>query len=184
LTCDLDRLTDAIVDKRRLTARKGPILVAISGIDAAGKGTLAALLAARLRARGVRVESIGVDAWLTPLAQLELESAPGEQFYGHAIRFDEVFERVDSLRENPAPEVILLEGIFLLKRELRDLYDLSVWIECGFETAFARALARNQEGLPRESLISDYGRIYFPAQEVHLLRDNPVEFADLIYSSN
>ena len=45
-------------------------------------------------------------------------------------------------------DVILLEGIFLLKREFQQSYDLSVWIDCTFETALERALQRAQEGLP------------------------------------
>jgi uridine kinase len=42
-------------------------------------------------------------------------------------------------------DVILLEGIFLLKQELRAHYDLSIWIDCSFKTALARAIARARE---------------------------------------
>jgi uridine kinase len=175
-------LANAIIEKRRTRARDGAILVAISGIDASGKGTLASRLAVHLGDRGMRVGSIGVDAWLTPLDGLSLDSDPGEQFYLQAIRFDEVFERIARLhREDESINVILLEGIFLFKRDLRFRYDLSIWVDCGFETALARALARNQERLSREHLLADYRRIYFPAQELHLRRDNPRDFADIVY---
>ena len=36
-------------------------------------------------------------------------------------------------------DVILLEVIFLLKRAYRYHYDLSIWIECNFETALRHA---------------------------------------------
>src|SRR3990172_1626100 len=62
-------------------------------------------------------------------------------------------------------EVIVLEGIYLFKREYREYFDLRIWIDCSFETALARAIARAQEGLPPEETVSAYRTIYFPAQE-------------------
>ncbi len=64
-------------------------------------------------------------------------------------------------------EVIVLEGIYLIKRALRGHYDLSIWIDCSFETALERAIARGQEGLPVQETIHAYRTIYFPAQEIH-----------------
>ena len=62
---------------------------------------------------------------------------------------------------------------YLLKRAFQDYYDLSVWIDCTFETALERAIARGQEGLPAAATITAYRTIYFPAQEIHLDRDDP-----------
>jgi uridine kinase len=70
-------------------------------------------------------------------------------------------------------DVILLEGIFLLKREYRDHFDLSVWLDCTFETALERALSRGQEGLPPAETVRAYETIYFPAQRIHFERDDP-----------
>ena len=176
-------LADAIVAKRRAETHPGPLLVAISGIDASGKGTLAAALAPLLRDRGLDVESVGADTWLTPLEQLDLAVDPAGELYRRAIRFDEMFRRIAELREL-ALDVILAEGIFLFKRELRDRYDLSIWLDCGFEIALERALGRNQEGLSRERLIEDYRRIYFPAQRLHFERDFPSDFAGILHSND
>lgn len=177
------KLAATVEGERRGLPRPGPLLVAISGIDASGKGTLAAALTPLLRLRGLQVEAVGADAWLTPLEHLDLDSDPAGAFYRGAIRFEEMFRWIDELRARPL-DVILMEGIFLFKRELRDRYDLSIWLECGFETALTRALERNQEGLPRERLIADYGRIYFPAQRLHLERDFPVDFAGILHSND
>src|SRR5262249_55629380 len=80
-------------------------------------------------------------------------------------------------------DIILLEGIFLLRRDLRHRYDLAFWVDCTFETALERALARNQEGLTRERLLSAYRQIYFPAQRLHLALDWPRFFADTLLSN-
>src|SRR6266851_1176099 len=57
-------------------------------------------------------------------------------------------------------DVVLLEGIFLFKRECCGRYDFRIWIECSFETALKHALARLQEGLPPEETTAAYERIY------------------------
>ncbi len=70
-------------------------------------------------------------------------------------------------------DVILLEGIFLLKPEYRGHFDASYWVECSFETALERAIARSQEGLSPEETKRIYASTYFAAQEIHLRRDDP-----------
>lgn len=65
----------------------------------------------------------------------------------------------------------MLEGIYLFKREYQEYFDVRIWIDCSFETALARAIARAQEGLPSEETVSAHRTIYFPAQEIHFERD-------------
>jgi len=71
-----------------------------------------------------------------------------------------------------------------LKRDFRAQYDLSVWIECSFETALERAVSRGQEGLPPEETIRDYQTIYVPAQEIHFQRDDPKTEATLTINND
>lgn len=78
-------------------------------------------------------------------------------------------------------DVVVLEGIFLLRTEWRARYDLSFWIDCSERTALERALRRNQERLSPERLIADYRRIYFPAQRVHAVCDEPRWHADGLF---
>lgn len=81
-------------------------------------------------------------------------------------------------------DVIVLEGTFLLKREWRKHYDLAFWVECSFETALERAIARNQEGLSEEEIIRDYHEIYFLAQRLHLAKDDPRASVDGIFEND
>lgn len=134
---------------------------------------------------------------------------PGEHFYKNALRLDEMFERlilplrdkreVDVVADCGDPkaivhrkhhyvfdriDIVLLEGIFLFKREYRDQFDLKVWVDCSFETALRRAIARGQEGLPPEETRRAFETIYFPAQRIHLARDCPVDAVDLILAND
>ena len=93
---------------------------------------------------------------------------PAEHFYEHAFRFEEMLETLvlplkqnreidlrmayteetaTSYREHRYQfreiDVILLEGIFLLKQNLRHHFDLACWMECSFETALTRAIKRS-----------------------------------------
>jgi len=81
-------------------------------------------------------------------------------------------------------DLILLEGIFLLKREHRFQPDLSVWVDCSFETALGRAISRSQEGLSPEETAHAYRSIYFPAQRIHLERDDPRGAADILVAND
>lgn len=184
-------------------------LIAVTGIDASGKGYVAARIAGRLRARGTRVALINIDGWLN-LPHIRFNEAnPAEHFYENAIRFEEMFNRLifplrdrhslciemDFAEETATAyrrqayqfeniDVILLEGIYLLKRAFQRHYDLSFWIDCSFETALERALARGQEGLPPQETVKAYRTIYFPAQEIHCLRDHPRAAANAIINND
>ena len=180
-------------------------LVAISGIDACGKGYTASRIAQQLTERGARVALIGIDGWLNLPAMRFAEHDPAAHFYRHAFRFQEMMDRlVDPLVRDGSVDCIadfteetatayrkhryrfhevntvLLEGIFLLRRDLQSRYDLRVWVECSFRTALERAISRSQEGLTREETIRAYESIYFPAQRIHFAEDQPVERAELV----
>ena len=155
-------------------------------------------IAEALRTTGLRVANINIDGWLN-LPQVRFDqSNPAEHFYLNAIRFDDMFRQLifplrdrgsirlemDYAAETATQyrkqvcqfkdiDVILLEGVFLLKRTFQLYYDLSFWVECTFDTALERALARGQENLPPQATIEAYRTIYFPAQEIHCARDNP-----------
>jgi uridine kinase len=198
-----------IVAARREIPTARSLLVAISGIDGSGKGYVTTKISEALRARDFRVAAINIDGWLN-LPRVRFNGAnPAEHFYHHAIRFDELFTQLvlplrdrrslrleaDYAEETAAGyrrhvydfkdvEIIVLEGIYLLKRELRGHYDLSFWIECGFETALERALARRQEGLSVDATVEAYRTIYFPAQELHFARDDPRAAATAIVNND
>ncbi len=199
-----------ILAVRSTVPSRRAVLVAISGIDGSGKGYVTALIERALRANGSRVANINIDGWLhLPERRFDPER-PAEHFLANGIRFDEMFRQlVLPLRNQRAIElsaqhadgssapnyfthqysysnidVILLEGIFLLRRDFRRHFDLAIWIDCTFETALERALKRGQEGLPPEQVIRDYQTIYFAAQKLHCQRDHPRQAANLVITND
>ena len=155
--------------------------------------------------QNLRIATIGIDGWLNLPAKRFNQTNPAEHFYQNAIRVDELFSQlVFPLRdrrsihleanytEETASEyrkhtyrfedvdVILLEGIYLLKRPFQSYFDLSFWVECSFETALKRAVARSQEGLSPAETVAAYQTIYFPAQRIHFEQDQPQQAATAI----
>ncbi|HEU0046656.1 MAG TPA: hypothetical protein VFQ43_03495 [Nitrososphaera sp.] len=206
---DIDRVIQIITSRRQELSPKVGLLVAISGIDGSGKSTMAREVAERLKHQGLNAALIGLDAWHHPPEKRFNKNDPAQHFYSHAFRFDELFDilinplqhsrtahitvELTRLPENDLylhsydlneVDVIVLEGIFLFKKELKKNHDLAFWVECSFETALRRALLRNQEGLSEEEIIRDYRTIYFPAQRIHFTRDSPKSNVDGIVGND
>ena len=205
----LQNLVNEIMDARSLIPSHRSFLTAISGIDSSGKGYFTARIVNALQNKGLRAVAINVDGWLNlPDRRFDVHN-PAEHFYLHAVRFSEMFERLifplrdrRSLRieadftEETSTEylrhvydfegvdVIALEGIFLLKRAFQARYDLSIWIDCSFDTALERAISLSQVRLTPEETIRAFRTIYFPAQEIHFQRDDPKAGATLIVNND
>jgi uridine kinase len=202
-------LVDRIAEARSRAPATRALLVGVSGIDGSGKGFVSAKLAESLRAKSLKVALISADDWLNLPDVCMNSDNYAEHFYAHAIRFDEMFEQLvlplkqageinitadcadakaTSFRKHRYEfrniDIVLLEGIFLFKTACRDHFDLRIWIECSFETALERAIARGQEGLPPAETIHAFQTIYFPAQRIHLERDQPRGSADYVFQND
>src|SRR6059058_1185614 len=204
----LDLLASKIVATRTEKSAEQAVLIGISGIDAGGKGFVTEKIAKRLQESGWRVATINADDWLNLPESCMSRRSPGDHFYEHAMRFDEMFNQlIVPLKENRAVsfvadcadakgnrrkhryefrkvDVVLLEGIFLFKPAYRRHFDLTAWVDCSFATGLQRAIKRCQEGLPPAETIRAFSTIYFPAQRIHVARDNPQEAAAFIIQND
>ncbi len=197
-----------ILGARRRVPTQRALLVGISGIDGSGKGYITACLDEQLRRLGQNVAAICADDWLN-LPHCINHDNPAEHFYKHALRLEGMFAQlILPLQQNRSidlvahcgdakatvhrkrrylfcnVDIVLLEGIFIFKRAYCDRFDLKIWIDCSFETALCRAIARGQEGLPPAETTHAFETIYFPAQRLHVTRDNPRALADIAFAND
>ena len=203
---NISELSQNILDAFAKHSKASLFTVAISGIDASGKGYTAKLLQEELENRGYRVANINIDPWQNPIAvRLRKENA-AENVYKNIFRWNEFFDQlIIRLQKNKSIyletkgirsdadiyypiiydytdlDILLIEGILLFKKEYLDHYDYKVWIDCSFETGLQRAITRNIEKLDEERLIHDYEIYYYAAQQLHFERDEPQKIADLIF---
>jgi uridine kinase len=205
----INDVLQAILKERANIPDNRSLLVGVSGIDGCGKGYIAAQLSAHLALHGVIPVVVNLDGWLNLPERRFDQNAPAVNFYENAIRLDQFFtELVLPLRDRRSiylvadlveetashyrkhtydfrdVSVVLVEGIFLFKQQYRKYFDLTIWIDCSFPTALARAIDRAQEGLSPADTIAAYDTIYFPAQRIHLAQDKPREHADLIFEND
>ena len=205
----IEEVVRIILQRRKNISDTRSLLVGVSGIDGCGKGYLATQLQAHLALHGVIPAILNVDGWLNLPHKRFDQSAPAVNFYENAIRLDQFFSQLilplkerrsvhllaDFVDETASHyrkhaydyedvSVVLVEGIFLFKPQYRAHFDLTIWVDCSFPTALARAIDRAQEGLSAANTIAAYDTIYFPAQRLHLAHDKPRENADLIFEND
>ena len=183
--------------------------VAVSGIDGAGKGYITLQLQKALEKKGYKIANINTDPWQNPIAvRLQKENAAAN-VYENIFRWNDFFEQlILPLKVNKSiylptsgilsdadiyypltynysdVDIILIDGILLLKKEYLVHYDYKVWIECSFETGLRRAIKRNIEKLDVKRLIHDYETFYYAAQSLHFEIDDPKKAADVLYNND
>jgi uridine kinase len=194
-------LLDRVLETRRRLGRT--TIVGISGIDCAGKTSLAARLADELRAFGEDAVVIGGDQFNRPRSERSrcpVEDADYGFAYGQLVeevlvparagRRVEARLRVKDWARDAWDDgevavepgaIVLLEGVFLFTREVSPLLDLKVWLDISFDDALERALVRDAEAMGGPDGVRErYATRYFPGQRLHLERDRPRESADLV----
>jgi uridine kinase len=206
---DMYAAVEMMLDGRRRVPAHEAMLVAVSGIDGSGKGYVIDRIITHIQQKGVNAVAVNVDGWLNLPPERFHPERLAEHFYRHAIRFDDMSEQlilplkgqrsirveVNRAEETAATyhqhlyefrdvDLIVLEGIYLLKRALRQCYDLAFWVDCSFETALVRALRRGQEGFPPDATIRAYQSIYFPTQYIHFALDAQWSTADAILDND
>jgi uridine kinase len=192
-----------------------PLRVAIDGVDAAGKTRLADDLIDPLETLGRRVIRASIDGFHHPKAvryqrgptspqgyyqdSFDLEAlkrellhplGPGGNRHYRCWVFD---YRQDSpvqapIATAPGDAILLCDGIFLLRTELLDCWDFSVFVDVDFSTALARASVRdlNADAPPVEiqALRNKYTQRYIPGQQIYFRQERPKEKATVVLNNN
>ncbi|MBZ0307693.1 MAG: uridine kinase [Anaerolineae bacterium] len=167
--------------------RPHPICVAIDGIDAAGKTTLADALAIRLQERGRSVSRASVDSFQNPPEiRYQRGNLSPEGYFYDSFDYEALKTQVLIPFHAADPAAILIcDGVFLLLPELIDFWDIKIFIDIRFETALKRALERDAELFgSAEEVIKRYQQRYLPGQKLYLESCQPAVKADLVLDNN
>lgn len=184
-----------------------PTRVAIDGPPAAGKTTLADELAVVLRTQGRPVVRGTIDNFLFPRAQRYARgefSAEGCYFDAHDheglkrallvpfgplgdrrfqhTTYDHVTDTVLSppLTTAPAGAVLLFDGVFLMRPELIDHWDLRIFVSTTLEKTVDRAVTRDGRASSRDDVERRWRERYIPAQKLYFATARPTDLADVI----
>lgn len=190
---------DSLADEFLHNYAKGRTIIAIDGIDGAGKTMFADAFAERLGRGGHAVFRASIDDFHRPRAERYAQgedSAAG--FYNDSFDYA-LFRRVliepfrmggstgfvtaafdvarDQPREmdwttGPQDATLVVDGIFLNRPELRGIWNWSVWLEVPATVAESRMLDRDGP--------SRHPARYWGGQELYLAADDPRRRASAI----
>ncbi|SMD23488.1 AAA family ATPase [Kibdelosporangium aridum] len=163
---------------QRITA-PGITRVAIDGPDAAGKTTMASELAARLDRNVVRVS---VDDFHNPPEIRRRQGSLSPKGY-YEDTFDYDAFRAHLLEPRSPGTVLIVDGVFLLRPELRSYWDLSIYLDVRPEETLRRALIRDG-GLFGDAVRERYTLRYLPGQAHYRALADPLSHADIVIDNN
>lgn len=174
------------------------VLVGIDGGAGAGKTTFTEKFANRVREYVKPVSVVLTDLIYRPKAD-RWKGPPGEMPIGYDLDwerirdqvilplragktarfqlYDWVEDRLNKMVEIDVGGVTIVDGVFALRNELSDHYDLRIWFSCRLETRVARLLARGDT--PQNEI--DY---WLPIEERYHAAHTPERSAHIIINSD
>ena len=160
-------------------------LLAISGPSCSGKTTLAAGVVEYGVGHGRSVDVIHFDDFLRPESEYPRRSPEHIGYYEDAFDYGGLMREVQRRSSGAGhPELLIVEGEFLLRMEYRDDWDVKVWIEIGDSLALARGIERDAEFFgSRQEVERIYLNRCLPANRFHRRVDEPHVVADLVLTS-
>lgn len=185
-----------------------PLRVAIDGLDTSGKTVFADNLVDPVTNRHHHAIRATVDAFHNPRAvRYQKGRLSPEGFFHDSYNYQGLIENLlnplgeggsrkykkaifdygaDSLVNSPeetAPEdaILLFDGIFLLRPELRDYWDYSIFLKIDFNTMLDRAKIRDRKNFAsEEELVNVYMERYIKGERMYLAECKPESTAKMV----
>ncbi|MBN3945330.1 MAG: hypothetical protein HWQ38_02085 [Nostoc sp. NMS7] len=207
----LETIADTLMERAEALPSR-VLQVAVTGITASGKSTLAQELAQILTRRGRSSVHIAVDDFHNPshlrhrrgresakgyyfdaynyplLKKLVLEPlAPGGNLIYQARGFDlETDAPVEETPNKANPgDIFLFAASFLLRPEIVSYFDYRIYIDTDFEVAEQRGVERDAARLGSyENAVRLYRQRYHAAQRIYFAESNPVQYANALLKNN
>jgi uridine kinase len=197
-----------IAQSLSLISKPHPIRVAVDGVDAAGKTIFADELAGYLKNLNRDVIQASIDGFHRPRKERYEQGADSpEGYYYDSFDYDaiqkslliplgpdgdlEFIKAVFNYRtDTPVQEsrqtahrdsILLFDGVFLLRPELIQYWDYTIFIRVDFEIVLKRVLIRDQNLFGTTEVTKErYLKRYIPGQKMYLQGVNPESRADIV----
>lgn len=182
------------------------LLVGIDGLGGAGKSTIADGLMHMLEEAGYPAVLLHMDDLIHPrCVRYNAEYPEWECYYYLQWRYDLLLSKVlhparsgqsvdtvlefyqlagDSYRlrtvQIPVGSIVIVEGIFLQRKELAGMFDLTAYVDVPEEVRLQRVLQRDGYIGDSSEIQAKYERRYFPAERYYVQEYDPTSSADLI----
>ena len=191
---NLDNFEQLIRSIDSITSKQSTLLIGIDGCGGSGKSTLAR----KLKDEYSNVTLVHKDDFYLPSSQL-INTHPTQKPIGadfdwkrllHQVlvpisqnkegryqRYDWEKDKLAEWHSVPVGGIVVIEGVYSTRKELAELYDLTIWVECPRETRLARGLERDGEHA-RETWENNW----MISEDIYVKEEQPRTRADLIVS--
>ena len=185
-------------------------IIGIDGLRGAGKTTLVNSLKLQLQNENYSSYVLHIDDFIHP-KRIRYDSSREEWYcyYNLQWRYDylvkeilspikngEIIDKQIEIYNKESDEyftqrvnlvhgsVLILEGVFLQRKELKDYLDFVIYLDVPQEVRLNRVLARDSYIGGLEDIKCKYEKRYFPAEEKYMLEYSPIENADFVLKNS
>ncbi|QTD42652.1 uridine kinase [Sporosarcina sp. Te-1] len=181
-------------------------IIGIDGLGGAGKSTIAE----KIQREVVGSVLLHIDDFIHPEHVRNAEGLePWKAYYFEQWRYTYLIENIlepirtgkpierkiefylkseDSYVEKwihiPAGGLLIIEGVFLQRAELRDYFDTVIFVDMDKETRIQRVLERDSYIGNPSAILTKYNNRYFPAEEEYVREYDPANQADLVLNES
>ncbi|WP_066869635.1 P-loop NTPase fold protein [Clostridium mediterraneense] len=195
----LDKLKNTDISKKVYT-------IGIDGLGGAGKSTLVESLKLELQKENYNSYVLHIDDFIHP-KKVRYNDSKEEWYcyYNLQWRYDYLIKEILNPIKNgeeidkdiefydkendiyikkhiyiPHNSVLLLEGVFLQRKELKDYLDFVIYLDVPQEIRLDRVLKRDVYIGSTDDIKNKYNRRYFPAEDRYILECSPSKNADFV----
>lgn len=198
-------MLDVINGIKNIVSDKRTIFVGLDGLGGAGKSTVSEEMQRILKNEEYNVFILHIDDFIHKRAVRYNDNyKEWECYYNLQWRYDYLLESVinplksgkesikfelydkenDTYFDNtlyvPIGSIIIIEGVFLQRSEIKDIFDYMIYIDVSEEIRLERVLKRDTYIGETDKIKIKYENRYFPAERVYVKEYSPVINADIV----
>lgn len=193
-----------VINLFKTKERERVFVLGIDGLGGSGKTTFVQMLIASFKAEGIKTNILHIDDFIYPKSvRYDSSKKEWECYYylqwrydyllkeifipiksGHTI--DKQIEIYDKDKDNyyfqhlklDCDTILIIEGVFLQRIELRPFLDYVVFIDVPKEERLKRVLNRDTYIGDGKAIVAKYENRYFPAEEHYITHYTPAKKAN------